>query len=104
VSSYGTGDHASQVTPQSCVGVMYTGEHEVSATAGAPEIKTQTFGHLYIGADGPHPVQQTAAVFATAEAARAFLIPLRRSGIPAHAVTFTRVWAARTAPHTPWVR
>jgi hypothetical protein len=72
-SSYGTGDHASQVTPQSCVGVVYTGEQEVYASAGAPDIKTQTFGHLYSGADGPHLVQQTAAVFATAEAARAFL-------------------------------
>jgi serine/threonine-protein kinase len=28
-SSYGTGDQAGQVTPRSCVGVVFTGEHEV---------------------------------------------------------------------------
>ncbi|WP_242453799.1 sensor domain-containing protein [Mycolicibacterium sp. P9-64] len=66
-------DTASQVTPKSCVGVVYTGEHEVYAVAGSPELKTQTFGHLYSGADGPHLVQQTAAIFASADDARAFL-------------------------------
>lgn len=72
-SSYGTSDHASQVTPQSCVGVVYTGEHEVYSTAGPPALKTQSFGSLYGGADGPHLVQQTAAVFPSIEEARAFL-------------------------------
>src|SRR6188472_1238589 len=28
-SSYGTADHSGQVTPRSCVGVVFTGEHDV---------------------------------------------------------------------------
>ena len=72
-SSYGAGDHASQVTPQSCVAVVYTGEHKAYGAAGSATLKTQSFGSLYGGAAGPHLVQQTAAIFASAEQARAFL-------------------------------
>nr|WP_248000860.1 sensor domain-containing protein [Mycolicibacterium sp. CBMA 334] len=72
-SSYGTGDHSSQVTPRSCVGVVYTGEHEVYAPAGLVDLKTQTFGSLYGGANDLHLIQQTAAVFPNAADALAFL-------------------------------
>ena len=46
-SSYGMSDHSGQVKPRSCVGVVFTGEHDVYATANPQEIKTQTFGNLY---------------------------------------------------------
>ncbi|MFV8047955.1 sensor domain-containing protein [Mycobacterium sp. 48b] len=53
--------------------MVYTGEHAVYNAAGSPALKTQSFGSLYGGADGPHLVQQTAAVFPSTEEARAFL-------------------------------
>ena len=53
-SSYGTSDHSGQVTPRSCVGVVFTAEHEVYAANEPAAIKTQTFGHVYgSGSDGP---------------------------------------------------
>ena len=45
-SAYGMSDHASQVTPRSCVGVVFTGEHDVYADAAPSEIKSQAFGNL----------------------------------------------------------
>jgi serine/threonine-protein kinase len=73
-SSYGTSDHSAQVTPRSCVGVAFTGEHDVFANTDSPEIKTQSFGSLYQDSEkGPYQLQQTAAVFASAEDAQAFL-------------------------------
>ncbi len=73
-SSYGMPDHSGQVTPRSCVGVVFTGEHDVYAPAGPSEIKTQTFGTPYgINEGRPHLVQQTAAVFPSAEGVQQFL-------------------------------
>jgi serine/threonine-protein kinase len=74
-SSYGTLDHSGQVTPRSCVGVVFTGEHDVYAASQPTEIKTQKFGHLYPGSPGkgPHLLEQTAAVYPSAEKAQDFL-------------------------------
>jgi serine/threonine protein kinase, bacterial len=78
-TSYGTFDHSAQVTPRSCVGVVFTGEHDVYGNAGFQKIKTQTFGTLYQGAsgNGPYLLQQTAAVLPSAERAQAFLTSLQ---------------------------
>ncbi len=73
-SSYGMSDHSGQVTPRSCVGVVFTGEHDVYADAGPAAIKTQTFGTLYQNPSiRPYLLQQTATVFASAEQAEQFL-------------------------------
>ena len=73
-SSYGTSDHSGQVTPRSCVGMVFTGEHDVYAAADPAAIKIQTFGTLYqIPGLKPYLFQQTAAVFASAEQAQRFL-------------------------------
>ncbi|ORV56796.1 hypothetical protein AWC06_00865 [Mycobacterium fragae] len=74
-SSYGMSDHSHQVTPPSCVGVVFTGEHDVYGSADPTAIKTQTFGVPYgVNAGTPHLLQQTAAVLSSAEDARQFLI------------------------------
>ena len=74
-SSYGTGDQAGQVTPRSCEGVVFTGEHEVYSATSFEAIKTQTFGNVYGSASGrgPYLLRQTAAVFPSAEQAQAVL-------------------------------
>lgn len=73
-SSYGMSDHSKQVTPSSCVGMVFTGEHDVYASADPTAIKTQTFGVPYgINEGRPHLLQQTAAVLPSAEAAQQFL-------------------------------
>ena len=74
-SSYGMSDHSGQVTPRSCVGVVFTGEHDVYVAADPAAIKTQTFGNLYSSSPnaGPYLLQETAAVFASAEQAQQFL-------------------------------
>jgi hypothetical protein len=73
-SSYGMSDHSQQVTPPSCVGVVFTGEHDVYASADPTAIKTQTFGAPYgVNAGTPHLLQQTAAVLPSLEDAQQFL-------------------------------
>ena len=73
-STYGPSDHSGQVTPRSCVGVVFTGEYEVYSGADIEQIKTQTFGSLYGGTDGPpYLLQQTGAVFPSPAEAAAFL-------------------------------
>lgn len=73
-SSYGMADHSAQVTPRSCVGVIFTGEHDVYATADPTAIKTQTFGTpAGINAGSPHLIQQTVAVFPSADGAQQLL-------------------------------
>lgn len=73
-SSYGPSDHSGQVTPRSCVGVVFTGEYEVYSGADIEQIKTQTFGSLYGGTDGPpYLLQQTGAVFPSSAEAAAFM-------------------------------
>ncbi|MDC9004098.1 serine/threonine-protein kinase PknH/PknJ [Mycobacterium marinum] len=73
-SSYGMSDHSGQVTPRSCVGVVFTGEHDVYAASEPTEIKTQVFGNLYHSSGkGPHLLEQTAAVYPSAGQAQDFL-------------------------------
>jgi serine/threonine kinase PknH len=73
-SSYGMSDHSQQVTPPSCVGVVFTGEHDVYASADPTAIKTQTFGAPYgVNAGTPHLLQQTGAVLPSVEDAQQFL-------------------------------
>lgn len=73
-SSYGMSDHSGQVTPRSCVGVVFTGEHDVYASSQPQEIKTQQFGNLYRSTDkGPHLLEQTVAVYPSAAQAQNFL-------------------------------
>lgn len=73
-SSYGTADHSGQVTPRSCVGLVFTGEHDAYSGTNIEQIKTQTFGSLYGGSSGPpYLLQQTAAVFPSAAEAEAFM-------------------------------
>ncbi|OBI39447.1 hypothetical protein A5709_00380 [Mycobacterium sp. E1386] len=75
-SSYGMGDHSGQVKPQSCVGVAFTGEHDVYATADPAAIKVQIFGDQY-GSGGSNAatyyLEQTAVVFSSAEEAQQVL-------------------------------
>jgi serine/threonine-protein kinase len=68
-SSYGMADHSGQVKPQSCVGVAFTGEHDVYATVNPAAMKIQIFGDQYGGSGSnaaPYYVEQTAAVFPSA--------------------------------------
>jgi hypothetical protein len=70
-SSYGTSDHSSQVKPRSCVGVAFTGEHDVYGDADVKAIKTQSYNSF--SEAGPDTLQQTAAVFSSADSAQKFL-------------------------------
>ena len=74
-TSYGMSDHSSQVTPPSCVGVAFTGEHDVFAAADPAAIKMQAYGNLYSGGSsaGPYRLEQTAAVLSSAEQAQEFV-------------------------------
>jgi serine/threonine-protein kinase len=76
VSSYGTSDHSAQVTPPSCVGVAFTAEHDPYSGTGFQEIKTQTFSQMNSTTGekkGPDRLEQTAAVFPSADLAQALL-------------------------------
>jgi serine/threonine-protein kinase len=75
-SSYGTADHSAQVKPPSCVGVAFTAEHNVYGDTGFQAIKTQSFSTGYgssEGAKGPESLEQTVAVFPSADLAQKFL-------------------------------
>lgn len=75
-SSYGMSDHSGQVKPQSCVGAAFTGEHDVYATVDPTAIKIQTFGDKYGNSRSdakPYWVEQTAAVFPSAQQAQQVL-------------------------------
>ena len=74
-SSYGPSDHSSQVTPRSCVGLVFTGDHNVYSATDFAAMKTQTFGDLYGSSSGrePYLLEQAAVVFASAEQAQGFL-------------------------------
>jgi serine/threonine-protein kinase len=74
-SSYGTSDHSSQVKPQSCTAVAFTGEHDVYGDTAVKAIKTQSYSS-YSNA-GPDTLQQTAAVFPSADSAQKFLSSLQ---------------------------
>jgi serine/threonine protein kinase len=75
-TSYGMADHSGQVTPPSCVGVAFTGEHDVYGAVDPAAIKIQTYGNLYGGSGnnaGPYHLEQAAAVLSSAEQAQQFL-------------------------------
>lgn len=73
-SSYGPSDHSGQVTPRSCAGLAFTGEHDVYKPTDFEAIKTQMFSQMYgPGMRGPDLLQQTAAIFPSADQAQAFL-------------------------------
>lgn len=73
-SSYGPSDHSGQVKPRSCVGLAFTGEHDVYNPTDFETIKTQIFSQMYgPGMCGPDLLQQTAAIFPSADQAQAFL-------------------------------
>ncbi|MGD1207459.1 sensor domain-containing protein [Mycobacterium seoulense] len=75
-SSYGTSDHSGQVTPRSCVGLVFTGEHDVYTDTDYAQIKTQIFDSFNAGSSnqsGPDLVEQTAAVFSSPDQAQRFL-------------------------------
>jgi PknH-like extracellular domain len=74
-TSYGMSDHSGQVTPPSCVGVAFTGEHDVYAAADPAAIKIQTYANLYTSTSnaGPDLFEQTAAVLSSMEQAQQFL-------------------------------
>jgi serine/threonine protein kinase len=72
-SSYGMLDHSGQVKPPSCVGVAFTGEHDVYATSDPAAIKVQTFGEQYGGSGSTDYIEETAAVFSSTEQAQKIL-------------------------------
>jgi serine/threonine protein kinase len=74
-SSYGTSDHSAQVTPPSCVGVVFTAEHNIYDNTDFQQIKTQTFSPALEATTGtgPESLEQTAAVFPSDDAAAKFV-------------------------------
>ena len=74
-SSYGTSDHSSQVKPQSCAAVAFTGEHDVYGDTTVKAIKTESYSSFSDA--GPDTLQQTAAVFSSADLAQKFLSSLQ---------------------------
>jgi serine/threonine-protein kinase len=74
-TSYGMSDHSGQVTPPACVGLVFTGEHDVFAPADPSAIKVQVYGNLYGSGSnaGPYRLEQMAAVLTSAEQAQQFL-------------------------------
>ncbi|MFM9107685.1 MAG: serine/threonine-protein kinase PknH/PknJ [Chloroflexota bacterium] len=67
-SSYGPTDHASQVTPPSCVGVVFTADIRVYGESPVERMKTESFAPAIYGPTyyGPSRLEQTVAVFPTA--------------------------------------
>jgi hypothetical protein len=54
--------------------LVYTGERDVYSSYDTDEIETKLFGTYYGGAEGtPHLLQETVAVFPTADLAFAFI-------------------------------
>ena len=76
-SIYGMSDHSALVTPQACVGVIFGAEHHVFAETGFEQMRNQTFRpQTYVYDERISPpwvVEQTVAVFPTAEEAQAVL-------------------------------
>lgn len=88
-SSYGPTDHARQVTPPTCVGVVFTGDHGVYGDTSVEQMKTESFeGSFGPGYFGPSRLEQTVAVFPGASDAQNMLAAQQRQwhacGNPAH--------------------
>ena len=82
MSTYGMSDNSSSVTPPSCVGVVFGAEHEVYADSGFEEMRDQTFiPEPYVSdptGAAPDRLEQTVAVFPSAEQAQAVLTSSER--------------------------
>jgi serine/threonine-protein kinase len=76
-SSYGMSDHSAEVTPPACVGVVYGAEHAVYANTGFQKMRDETFSpqeYVYDPTTAASSmVEQTVAVFPSAQQAQAFL-------------------------------
>lgn len=76
-SSYGMSDNSALVTPQACVGLIFGAEHRVYAGTGFEEMRDQTFRPETYVVDRtispPYVVQQTVAVYPTAQRAQQVL-------------------------------
>ena len=76
-SSYGTSDRSGQVAPRSCAGVVFTAQHDVYDGSNFDAIKTESFsrscGYLANNGQGPDRLEQTAAIFPSAELSQRFL-------------------------------
>lgn len=76
-STYGMADNSALVTPSSCVGVVFGGEHSVYADSGFDAMRDQTFAqqpYVYSATvSAPTSLEQTAIVFPSAGRAQAVL-------------------------------
>jgi PknH-like extracellular domain len=76
-SSYGMSDNSALVTPQACVGLIFSAEHRVYADTGFEEMRDQTFRPEPYVIDKtispPYIVEQTVSVYPTAQQAQAVL-------------------------------
>ncbi len=70
-SSYGMSDNSNQVSPPSCVGIIFGAEHSVYSGTGFEELRDQTLdpSSYTVG----HQIEQTAVVFPSPEKAQAQL-------------------------------
>lgn len=90
-SSYGPSDHSRQVDPSSCVSVAFTGDQASYGGTDVEAMKTESFspGTYATGDQGPTQLEQTVAVFRSAESAQSFL------------ATQQSQWTACTSPQNP---
>lgn len=90
-SSYGPSDHSRQVDPPSCVSVAFTGDQASYGGADVDAMKTESFspGTYATGEQGPTQLEQSLAVFRSAESAQSFL------------ATQQAQWTACTSPQNP---
>jgi serine/threonine protein kinase len=74
-STQGLSDNSGNVTPFSCVGVIFGSDRSVYADSGFDAIRDQTLepANYSYNTTGPTEVEQTVAIFPTAQQAQAFL-------------------------------
>jgi serine/threonine-protein kinase len=79
-SSYGPTDHASQVTPPMCVGVVFTADNRVYGESSVEKMRTESFAPATYDSNyyGPSRLEQTVAVFPTAADAQILLAEQQR--------------------------
>ncbi|MDA4109729.1 serine/threonine-protein kinase PknH/PknJ [Mycolicibacterium holsaticum] len=90
-SSYGPSDHAREVDPPTCASVVFTGDQSAYGNTKVEAMKTESFspGPNAVGNEGPWQLQQTTAVFPSAESANSFLVDQQRQ------------WATCSTPANP---